>query len=110
MEAAMQKYAQLDVNGSVELTAADKADLVRVATGAGDGEVVMPPAADVLGRRYTITRVSGFGSIYVRPTSDSGDTFNGGGDDYTMASTGPFMVTFQAVKTGAATYGYQSIY
>jgi hypothetical protein len=109
MEAAMQKYSQLDVNGSVELTAGDKADLVRVATGAGDGEVVMPPAAAVLGRRYTITRVSGFGSIYVRPTSDSGDTFNGG-DDWTMASDGPFTVTFQAVKTGAATYGYQSIF
>ena len=104
----MDKYTQLDVNGTVELSANDKADLIRVATGAGDGEVVMPPAADVLGRRYTITRVSGFGSIYVRPTSDSGDTFNGG-DDSTMASDGPFSVTFQAVKTGPATYGYETV-
>jgi hypothetical protein len=109
MEAAMEKYSQLDVNGSVELDAGDKADLIRVATGADDGEIVMPPAADVLGRRYTITRVSGFGSIYVRSTSDTGDTFNAG-DDYTIASDGPFSVTFQAVETGPGTYGYQSIF
>ncbi|MFL5542709.1 MAG: hypothetical protein ACJ8J0_27250 [Longimicrobiaceae bacterium] len=104
----MDKYAQFDVNGSVELRASDKADLIRVATGAGDGEVVLPPASEVLGRRYTITRVSGMGSVYVRPTSDSGDTFNGG-DDFTMASVGPYNVTFQAVKTGPGTFGYETV-
>jgi|GEM_PF-4218496 len=104
----MQKYTQLDVNGSVELKASDKADLIRIATGSGDGEVIMPPAADVLGRRYTITRVSGLGSIYVRVASDSGDTMNGG-DDLTLGSPGPFNVTLQAVKTGAKTYGYETV-
>ncbi len=104
----MQKYTQLDVDGTVELDASDKADLIRVATGAGDGEVVMPPAADVMGRRYTITRVSGNGSIYVRASTGSVDTFNSG-DDYTLGSPGPFTVTFQAVKTGATTYGYETV-
>jgi hypothetical protein len=104
----MDKYTQLDVNGTVELDAADKADLVRVATGEGDGEVVLPPAADVQGRRYTITRTSGLGSIYVRVASESGDTINGG-DDLTLGSPGPFNVTLQAVQTGATTYGYETV-
>jgi hypothetical protein len=103
----MQKYAQVDVNGSVEIRAKDQADLIRVATGSGDGEVIMPKAADVVGRRYTIIRISGFGSIYVRAGFE-GDTFNGA-EDYTVGTSGSHRVTFQAVKTGATTFGYEII-
>jgi hypothetical protein len=68
----------------------------------------MPPAADVLGRRYTIIRVSGVGSIYVRASSETVDTFDGA-EDYTLVSSGSHRVTFQAVRTGTTTYGYEVI-
>jgi hypothetical protein len=103
----MQKYAQVDVNGSVEIKPKDQADLIRVATGVGDGEVIMPPSKNVQGQRYTIIRISGFGSIFVRASAE-GDTFNGA-EDFTLVSSGSHRVTFQAVRTGLTTFGYEII-
>ena len=105
----MEKYSQLDVTGSVEIKPGDKADLIRVTTGASfDGEVILPSASSVLGRRYTIRRVAGPGSIFVYP-SNANDTINGQGD-FTMASSSASSpITFQAVQTGAGTYGYELV-
>ncbi|MFL5382274.1 MAG: hypothetical protein ACJ8GN_07140 [Longimicrobiaceae bacterium] len=105
----MEKFAQLDVTGTVEIKPGDKADLIRVTTGESfDGEVILPSASSVLGRRYTIRRVAGPGSIFVVLT-DGNDTINGQGD-FTMASSSASTpVTFQAVKTGPAAFGYEIV-
>jgi hypothetical protein len=109
MEAAMEKYSQLDVTGSVEIKPGDKADLIRVTTGTSfDGEVILPSASAVLGRRYTIRRVAGPGTIFV-VLSNENDTINGQGD-FTMASSSASTpVTFQAVQTGTGTFGYEIV-
>jgi hypothetical protein len=101
----MHTHGQIDVTGSVQITANDEADLIRVNTGIGDGEVIMPSAATVLGRRYTIRRVAGGGSISILPTEET-DTFDGN-YDYTIGTTGSRRVTFQAVQIGSH-YGYET--
>ena len=105
----MDKYAQLDVTGTVEIKPADKADLIRVTTDSSfDGEVILPLASAVLGRRYTIRRVAGPGSIFVVLTNGS-DTINGQGD-FTMASSSASTpITFQAVQTGPGAFGYEIV-
>ncbi|MFL5382275.1 MAG: hypothetical protein ACJ8GN_07145 [Longimicrobiaceae bacterium] len=107
----MQTYGQVNVNGSVQIGVNDEADLILVTTGgAFDGEVVMPSAAAVLGRRYTILRISGQTPIYVYAAPGSGDTINGSTDEFIVGSGVSYRVTFQAIQTGTSTYGYQSIY
>ena len=105
----MDKYSQLDVTGSVEIKPGDKVDLIRVTTGTSfDGEVILPSAASVLGRRYTIRRVAGPGTIYLY-LSNGDDTINGQGDYTMQSSNASIPLTFQAVQTGAGTYGYETV-
>jgi hypothetical protein len=102
----MLTYSQFTINGSGEVLSTDEADLVRVTTGSGDGEVTLPAAGgDVLGRRYSIRKLSGSGSIVVYP---SGDELINGTESLTIGPADA-PVTLQAVQTAEEVYGYETV-